>query len=118
MNATDVEPSRLEAAKKQAKVFVESMRSGSLVSLRDKSDHAMVIAFDQHAKVMCNFTSDKRQLMLAIDAIEPGDGPSRLGEAVTMARAFAQSPGVEGNIRTAEQPAQLVLFSDGRIQRP
>jgi hypothetical protein len=115
MNATDVEPSRLDAAKKQAKTFVESMRGGSMVSLQDKSDNAMVVAFDQHAKVMCSFTSDKRQLMLAIDAIEPGDGESRLGEAITVARAFAQSPGVEGNIRTAEQPAQLVLFSDGRI---
>ena len=115
MNATDVQPSRLDAAKKQAKTFVESMRGGSLVSLKDKSDNAMVVAFDRHAKVMCSFTSDKRQLMLAIDAIESGDGESLLGEAVTVARAFAQSPGVEGNLRTAEQPAQLVLFSDGRI---
>ena len=115
MNATDVEPSRLGAAKEQAKVFVESMRGGALFSLRDGADHAMVIAFDGHAKVMCSFTSDKRQLTAAIEAIEPGDGPSRLGEAVMVARAFAQSPGVEGNIRTAEKPAQLVLFSDGRI---
>jgi len=116
MNATDVEPSRLEAAKKQAKTFVESMRGGSLVSLQDASDNAMVIAFDRHAKVMCGFTSDTRQLMLAVDAIEPGDGESQLGEAITVARAFAQSPGVEGNLATAEQPAQLVLFSDGRIR--
>ncbi len=128
MSATDVEgppdasfrvgdggPTRLGAARSQAKVFIESMRGGSVVSLRDESDHAMVIAFDRHAKVMCNFTSDKRQLIAAVDAIEPGDGQSRLAEAVTMARAFAQSPGVEGNIRSAEKPAQLVLFSDGRI---
>ena len=115
MNATDVKPSRLEEARKQAKVFVESMRSGSVVALRDASDHAMVIAFDGHAKVMCNFTSDKRQLAAAIEAIEPGDGVSRLGEAVTVARAFAQSPGVEGNLRSAEEPAKLVLFSDGRV---
>ena len=115
MNATDVTPSRLEEAKKQAKVFVESLRGGSALSLRDSADHAMVMAFDQHAKVMCNFTSDKRQLVAAIEAIEPGDGVSRLGEAVTVARAFAQSPGVEANIRTAETPAKLMLFSDGRI---
>ena len=31
MNATDVKPSRLDAAKEQAKVFIESMRSGSVV---------------------------------------------------------------------------------------
>jgi len=115
MNTTDAKPSRLDAAREQAKVFVQSMRRGSVVSLRDASDHAMVIAFDGHAKVMCNFTSDKRQLMAAVDAIEAGDGVSRLSEAVTVARAFAQAPGVEGNIRSAEEPAQLVLFSDGRI---
>lgn len=116
MNATDVKPSRLEAAKEQARVFIDSMRGGAVVSLRDASDHAMVIAFDQHAKVMCNFTSDRPQLRAALDAIEPGDGQSRLAEAVTMAQAFAQSPGVEGNLRSAETPARLVLFSDGRIQ--
>jgi len=115
MNATDVEPTRLDAAKEQAKVFIQSMRGGSTLSLRDASDHAMVVAFDRHAKVACNFTSDKRRLIAAIDGIEPGDGISRLAEATTVARAFAQSPGVEGNIRTAESPAQLILFSDGRI---
>jgi hypothetical protein len=115
MNATDVKPSRLAAAKEQARTFVKSMQSGSLVSLRDRSDHAMVIAFDRHAKVMCNFTSDRRQLLAALAALEPGDGTSQLSEAVTAARAFAQSPGEQDNVRSAEEPAQLVLFSDGRI---
>jgi hypothetical protein len=115
MNATDIKPSRLDAARAQARTFIASLRSGSVVALRDRSDHAMVIAFDRHAKVMCNFTSDKRQLLAAVAAIEPSDGVSQLSEAVTAARAFAQAPGVEGNLRSAEEPAQLVLFSDGRI---
>jgi len=116
MNATDVTPNRLAEAKKQAKVFIESLRSGAVVSLRDSADHAMVIAFDRHAKVMCNFTSDRRQLAAAIDAIESGDGISQLAEAVTVARAFAQSSGVEGGAPAAETRAKLVLFSDGRIR--
>ncbi|MBP7052322.1 MAG: VWA domain-containing protein [Phycisphaerae bacterium] len=115
MNATDVKPTRLDAAKKQAKAFIESMRTGSTLSWRDQSDHAMVIAFDQRANVVCSFTSDKRQLASRIDAIEVGDGASRLGEAVTVARAFAQSSGVESAAGTTGKPAQLVLFSDGRI---
>jgi len=115
MNATDVSPNRLAEAKKQANVFIESLRGGAVFSLADTADHAMVIAFDDHAKVMCNFTSDKRQLAAAIGAIEAGDGISRLGEAVTVAQAFAQAPGVDASIRTAETPAQLILFSDGRI---
>src|SRR5512133_704167 len=35
MNATDVAPSRLEEAKRQARVFVESMRSRAALSLQD-----------------------------------------------------------------------------------
>ncbi len=92
--------SRLEAAKEQAKVLIESMRSGSALSLRDGSDHAMVIAFDQHAKVMCNFTSDKRQLTAAIDAIEPSDGPSRL------ARGGHGGPGLRPVARRGGQHPQ------------
>lgn len=115
MNATDVKPNRLDEAKRQAQVLIESMRAGSVVSLRDASDHAMVIAFDSRARVMCSFTSDKRQLTAAVDAIEPSDGTSRLGEAVTVARAFAQSPGTDDSPRDPEAQAQLVLFSDGRI---
>lgn len=115
MNATDVTPSRLAEAKKQAKVFVESMRGGSAIALTDTSDHAMVIAFDRHARVMCSFTSDKRRLAVAIEAIEAGDGPSQLSEAVTVARAFAQSPGFDNGTQSGQAPAQLVLFSDGRI---
>ena len=116
MNATDIEPTRLDAAKEQAKVFVESLRSKAFFSLRGDCDQTMVIAFDNHAKVMCNFTSDKRQLNLAIEAITPSDGDSSLGEAVVVARAFAQSPGVEADFLSAEEPAQLVLFSDGQIR--
>jgi hypothetical protein len=115
MNATDVKPTRLDVAKKQAEVFVESLRSKGFFSLSERSDQTMIITFDSRAKVMCNFTSDKRQLISAIDAIKPGDGSSCLAQAVVVARAFAQSPGVEENIRSAEEPAQLLLFSDGQI---
>ncbi|MCP4259812.1 MAG: VWA domain-containing protein [Planctomycetes bacterium] len=115
MNATDVKPTRFGAAKEQAKVFVESLRGRAFFSLSDDSDQTMVIAFNNHAKVMCNFTSDKRQLNRAIDAITPSDSESFLSEAVVVARAFAQSPGVEADFLSAEEPAQLVLFSDGQI---
>jgi len=115
MNAADIEPTRLEAAKEQAKIFVESLRSKAFFSL-SKSDQTMVIAFDNHAKVMCNFTSDKRQLLSAINAITPSDETSSLAETVVVARAFAQSPGVEADYMSAEEPAQLILFSDGQIR--
>jgi hypothetical protein len=116
MNATDAAPSRLDEAKKQAGLFVESLRSKAFLGIGDKSDQTMVIAFDSHAKVMCNFTSDKRQLVSAIEAISAGDGSSSIAEAVTVAQAFAQSPEEEADYRNPEEPAQLVLFSDGQIR--
>ena len=108
--------SRLDTAKQQAKEFVRSLRSKEFFSLSTSADQVMVIAFDTHAKVMCNFTSDKPQLLSAIDTITAGHNRSLLSEAVAVARAFAQSPGVEANNRSSQEQAQLVLFSDGRIQ--
>lgn len=116
MNATDIEPSRLEAAKEQAKIFVESMLNKAFYSLKEESDQTMVIAFDNSAKVMCNFTSDKKQLNRAVDSITPSDNVSSLAEAIVVAQAFAQSPGVEADYMSAEEPARLVLFSDGQIR--
>jgi hypothetical protein len=115
MTAEDVKPKRLDVGKKQAKLFVESLPGRAFFSLGSGGDQVMVIAFDDSSKVMCNFTSDRRQLFSAIDAITPGHGCSSLAEAIVVARAFAQSPGTEADIRTAEDPAQLILFSDGRI---
>ncbi len=115
MNATDVAPTRLDAAKEQAKVFIESLRGKAFFSLTDESDQTMVITFGRNAKVMCNFTSDKQQLIRAVEAITPSDDVSSLAEAIVVARAFAQPLGVDVDNLSAEEPAQLVLFSDGRI---
>ena len=107
---------RLDTAKQQAKEFVRSLRSKEFFSLSTSADQVMVIAFDTHTKVMCNFSPDKAQLLSAIDTITAGHNRSLLSEAVAVARAFAQSPGVEANNRSSQEQAQLVLFSDGRIQ--
>jgi nucleoside diphosphate kinase len=106
---------RLDSVKEQARTFTESIRSKGMFALTDRSDQVMIIAFDDKAKVMCNFTSDKHQLTAAIDSITATDGGSSLAEAVAVARAFAQSPGTEASNRSAQSPAQLMLFSDGQI---
>jgi len=114
MNAKEGDTTRLAMAKAQAKTLVESMRQRQAFSITDTSDQAMVVAFDRTAKVMCTFTTDKRQLLDAIDAIEPSDGPSLLGEALVVARASAQ-PQEEANNRSSVTPPTIELFSDGRI---
>jgi len=117
MGATDIAAkSRLEEAKKQAITFVQSLRDQAAFSLHDTSDQAMVIAFNQHGKVQCNFTSDKRQIISAIKSIEPGGSSSSLGEAMMITRAFAQSLGVDDNNRDPQNLVHLILFSDGQIR--
>ncbi len=106
---------RLDTAKEQAKIFVESMRQKAVLSLKDDSDQTMIIAFDEHAKVMCNFTSNKGQLIQAIESISSGHGKSLLSEAIIVARAFSQSPTGEADYMNQEEPAKLELFSDGKI---
>jgi hypothetical protein len=107
--------SRLDKAKEQAKVFVDSMRQKAAFSLKDNSDQTMIIAFDEHAKVMCNFTSDRRQLNFAIDSISAGHGKSSLSETIVVASAYTQAPQNEADYLNQEKPAKLELFSDGRI---
>jgi hypothetical protein len=118
MNAQDGDASgltRLEYAQQQAALLINSMRNRAMFSLQDRADQAMIIAFDERAKVMSNFSSDKRQLLNALNAITPTDKGSQLSETLTVARAFTQAPGDETNGRSAEQRAQLHLFSDGCI---
>jgi hypothetical protein len=115
MGATDVAPTRLAEAKRQARTLVESLRSKRTWYLADESDEAMVVAFGPEAKVLCNYTSDQRQLAAAIEAIEPTDGETRLAEAMAVAQAFATPAGAEDKGRPAVAPATMELFTDGRI---
>ncbi len=106
---------RLAEAKRLARQRIASLRPGSLLALGGGADRAMVIAFDRHAKVLCSFTSDRARLAAAVSAIEPTDAPTALAEAVTVARAFAQSAGAEESDGTDPRAARLELFGDGRI---
>lgn len=115
MNATDVEPSRLDEAKRQAVEFVDTLRDRSFFSLTENADRAMAITFNEGSKVMCNFTSDKEMLKSAINEIDQTDCSSSLSEAMRVAQAHAQTVGEKVNNRSSKKRAKLVLFSDGRI---
>jgi hypothetical protein len=119
MNARDGdaqgERTRLEEAKRQARTLIQSLLDGNGLGRRRSPHQIMIIAFARRAQVQCNFTSDRRQLLVALEAIEPTDQEASLREALAVSRAFAQAPGEETNNRSAEDPAQLVLFSDGGI---
>lgn len=113
--------SRLDAAKDQAKAFVDSLREPGVFD-RGSGDEAMVITFDSAGEVRQQFTNDKRLLKAAIDAIKPTDTPTSLDEAMKL--AMANSPRrvhIEGSTATPIEglydraPIALQLWTDGRI---
>jgi len=110
MRATDVEPSRLEEAKRQARLLIDQMDSG---------DVAMVVSFADTAKIEQMFTDSRRKLRAAVDAIRATDRPTSLVEALKVASGLA-NPGRTADdvydVQVAEPlPATLLIFSDGRF---
>ena len=106
MRATDVAPSRLERAKQQAKEIIQDM---------DSDDLAMVIAFADRAKIVSNYTGDRRQLLQRIDAITSTDGATSLREALQVAAGLANpSKQVgEGAVASLVATPKLKIYTDG-----
>lgn len=115
--------SRLDQAKREAEATIDSLREGGVLS-RGSSDEAMIISFGTNAEVLQPFTSDKATLKAAIKAIQPIDGPTRIDEAVRLAKAHrpartlqdtttGQAVAVEGLV--GGEPVTMHLFTDGRI---
>jgi hypothetical protein len=107
--------SRLDEAKDDAKRFISRLREPGLLDV-GSGDEAMVIAFDSTAEVRQQFTNNKALLTAAIDAITPSAGPTRVGEAFRLAKAYAparlfiENQGFKGG-----EPATIHLWSDGRL---
>lgn len=115
MAATDVNDSRLDAAKQQALEMIETM---------DSSDVGMVIAFSDVADVRQGFTADKSRLREAVRSIAQTARPTDMDEALRAAAGLA-NPGrtsqIEdvNDIQVAEAvPAKLVVISDGGFSAP
>lgn len=114
MSATDVSPSRLAEAKKQAKEMIERMKS---------DDVGMLISFSDRAKVLQSFTNNKRLLLAKLAAIEPTTHRTDLAEAMTAAAGLANpgrssDPNSKVDVQVAAaQAAEVVVFSDGGFPR-
>ncbi len=116
MQATDLDgKSRLAVAKEKARELIEGLGPG---------DVGMVIAFSDGADVKQGYTSDKRQLKAAVDAIFETNRTTDLNEALRAASGLA-NPGrtsqIEdlNDIQVAEaMPATLYIMSDGGFSPP
>ncbi len=106
MQATDVEPNRIEAAKAAAEDFV--------ISLPPKFNVA-VVAFAGTANTLVPPTLDRGAATAAIRALQPQPSTA-IGEGIyTSLAALAQVP-PDPDDPEAVAPARIVLLSDGKTQ--
>ena len=105
MRATDVEPSRLEKAKAEAKKIVNAMESNDL---------AMVVSFSDRARVVSNYTGNRSLLLQRIDGIAPTEATTSLREALQVAAGLANpSKQAEGVAANSIVPPKLKIYTDG-----
>jgi Ca-activated chloride channel family protein len=101
MQATDVEPDRLTAAKKAARAFVGEL---------PKEFNVGLVAFAGSASVVVAPGTDRDVLRAGIDGLATADSTA-IGEAVaTSLRAIAT---LDARAASEPPPARIVLLSDG-----
>jgi von Willebrand factor type A domain/Aerotolerance regulator N-terminal len=95
MNARDVAPTRLAVAKTQGDALIDGMRPG---------DEVAIVVAGAVVRVACGPTDHQRTLRAALASIEAGDGPTRLEEAVALARRLLSG---------SDKLPKIVIVSDG-----
>jgi Ca-activated chloride channel family protein len=101
MNATDVSPSRLAAAKQAASKFVAGVPSQVLVGQ---------MQFARRPVVLQSPTTDHSQTQAAIAELRPGGGGTAIGETITTAlHTLTTLKSTTGK----RPPGAIVLLSDG-----
>jgi len=80
MSATDVAPSRLEAAQQEALQEIDRHGDG---------DSGMVIEFNSRAAILQPYTTDRNLLRSAVRRIKKTNRPTRIAEAFSLAESLA-----------------------------
>lgn len=107
MRATDVKPSRIEAAKAAMRTFVRSAPRGLRIG---------VIEFSTQPAVLSPPSVDHAEVLAAIDHATPG-GRTAIGDAVdravTLARTTPDGQSLPSGPVSGFPPAAILLLSDG-----
>ncbi len=101
MQATDVAPSRLQAARAAANRFLDEVPGSVRVGL---------VSFNQVARLVASPTTERAPLRAAIATLEPSGGTAT-GEALAVALTALSSEVDEAGVRV---PSAVVLLSDGK----
>jgi Ca-activated chloride channel homolog len=107
MLATDVQPSRLSAAKLAGSTFVEKVPEGFRVG---------VIGFGSTASQLSEPTTDKLAVKATINALQV-KGATAMGDALKLAFNSARVPVPDGLGGSRRLPAAIVLLGDGASTR-
>jgi hypothetical protein len=94
MNATDVALTRLAAARSKARELISRLRF---------RDELAIVAAGTEPYVVCGLSGHERTLQKALEDLPATDGPTRVGEAVSLAR----------NLLGDRPNARIILVSDG-----
>jgi Ca-activated chloride channel family protein len=116
MQADDLKPSRMDAAKEAAAAFVENQPAGVKIG---------IVTFSDNANIVQAPTADKQALLAAIDRLEPVRGTAigrglitsldaidpltAVGGASSSSTGAAPTPVPEGHY----EPAIIILLTDG-----
>jgi Ca-activated chloride channel family protein len=102
MEATDVAPTRLDAAKTAATSLIDQLPS---------SDRIALVSFDTHAVLRQGLTTDRSAVKAALASLAPGSGTA-LGDGLWL--AFNQlDPASRTASGSRERPAMIVALTDG-----
>jgi Ca-activated chloride channel homolog len=104
MDATDVSPSRLEAATAAAKTFVGDLPPQVRVGL---------VSFDRIARVIASPTVDHQSVLDGIDRLILGTGTATGDAIYTALDALAAANDTAGAAATPQGGSAMVLLSDG-----
>jgi len=102
MQAADVAPTRLDAAKTAATALIDQLPS---------SDRIALVSFDSRAALRQPLTTDRGAVKAALASLAPGSGTA-LGDGLWL--AFNQlDPATRAASATRERPAMIVAMTDG-----
>lgn len=102
MQATDVEPSRIEGAKEAAKTFLAELPAKFNVGL---------VSFSRTAVVKVTPTKDRQQVIAAIDGLTLGEGTA-IGDAIMASLEAIKT--VPADEEGTAPPAVIIVMSDGK----
>jgi Ca-activated chloride channel family protein len=100
MAATDVQPSRIEAARQAARALIEQLPGQARVGL---------ISFNAQASVVAPITRDHQAVENALESLRPGGGTA-IGDALQLSVQQLVQNGGSGSNRP---PEMVVLLTDG-----